>query len=169
MLQIPQFFTTILTLASTTVTKLPASKVEKITTTANNALSNKDPMLAQKMNESASILGLFWQANIVVQLVMLLLIAASIWSLSIIIEKAMKFREIKQQNKNFERKLHNGVTPANLLQEAKAKLEQLSPSQELLVETFEHWDTKINDANKKHNLSHEQKKVLKEQLEYRWG
>jgi len=49
-----------------------------------------------------SIANLILQAGLVVQLVMLLLFAASLWSWAIIFDKIMKFRLLKTRSDNFE-------------------------------------------------------------------
>ncbi len=54
------------------------------------------------MEKSVSLIGLIWQADIVVQMVMLLLAAASIWSWAIIFDKIMKFRILKARSDEFE-------------------------------------------------------------------
>jgi len=54
------------------------------------------------MGKSTSLINLIFQADIVVQLVMLMLFAASLWSWAIIFDKIMKFRLLKTRSDNFE-------------------------------------------------------------------
>ncbi|WP_430511146.1 protein TolQ [Pannonibacter phragmitetus] len=49
-----------------------------------------------------SFIGLFWQAHIIVKLVMLGLIAASVWCWAIIVDKAMLYTRTKRQMTRFE-------------------------------------------------------------------
>ena len=49
-----------------------------------------------------TIWGLFFEADIVVQLVMLLLLLASFWTWAIIFEKAIRMRRLKSYAKRFE-------------------------------------------------------------------
>ncbi|XYK82918.1 MAG: protein TolQ [Labrenzia sp.] len=49
-----------------------------------------------------SFYGLFWQAHIVVQIVMLGLLAASVWCWAIIVDKIMIFGKTKRQMNRFE-------------------------------------------------------------------
>ncbi|MBK1697322.1 protein TolQ [Rhodovibrio salinarum] len=55
-----------------------------------------------------SLTGLFFQADIVVKLVMLLLIAASVWSWAIIFDKAMMLRRLKRAANQFEEAFWSG-------------------------------------------------------------
>lgn len=55
-----------------------------------------------------SLLGLFLQAGLVVQLVILLLIAASVWVWAIIIEKSLTIRRINREASAFEDKFWSG-------------------------------------------------------------
>jgi biopolymer transport protein TolQ len=53
---------------------------------------------------------LFWQADIVVKMVMLALIVASIWSWSVIISKWMRYRAVKAQADRFEDNFWSGAS-----------------------------------------------------------
>jgi biopolymer transport protein TolQ len=73
---------------------------------------------AAKAASNFSVWGLFWQADIVVKLVLLALIVASVWSWSVIIGKWLRYRQVKAQADAFEDsfwsgasldKLHDGV------------------------------------------------------------
>jgi biopolymer transport protein TolQ len=55
-----------------------------------------------------SLWGLFWQAHIVVKLVMLGLVAGSIWTWSIIVNKSLLFRKLNKQMDNFEETFWSG-------------------------------------------------------------
>ena len=55
-----------------------------------------------------SILGLFMQADPVVKVVLLLLLVASFWSWTIIFEKVMRFRRLREQAENFEESFWSG-------------------------------------------------------------
>jgi biopolymer transport protein TolQ len=55
-----------------------------------------------------SLLGLFLDASIVVQLVMLLLLAASVWVWAIIIEKTITLRRVNRQADAFEERFWSG-------------------------------------------------------------
>ncbi|HYH37186.1 MAG TPA: protein TolQ [Azospirillum sp.] len=55
-----------------------------------------------------TIWGLFWQADLLVKLVMLLLLAASVWCWAIIIEKLMRLRRLNAQADAFEEAFWSG-------------------------------------------------------------
>jgi len=55
-----------------------------------------------------SLMSLFWQAHIVVKLVMIGLIAASIWCWAIIVDKALLFSRLRRQMDQFEHVFWSG-------------------------------------------------------------
>ena len=55
-----------------------------------------------------TIWGLFWQADLLVKLVMVLLLAASVWCWAIIIEKLMRIRRLNAQADAFEEAFWSG-------------------------------------------------------------
>ena len=55
-----------------------------------------------------TIWGLFWQADLLVKLVMILLLAASVWCWAIIIEKLMRIRRLNAQADAFEESFWSG-------------------------------------------------------------
>ena len=60
------------------------------------------------MTNDLSILGLFVQADIIVQIVMVLLISASFWCWAIIFEKILRFRRLQGQADQFEEAFWSG-------------------------------------------------------------
>ena len=57
---------------------------------------------ADALSADLSLWGLFWQAHIVVKLVMIGLISASIWCWGIIIDKTLLFGRTRRQMNEFE-------------------------------------------------------------------
>ncbi len=57
-----------------------------------------------------SMWGLFWRADIVVKLVMLILVLASIWSWAIIFDKAMRMRRLFARAEEFEETFWSGAS-----------------------------------------------------------
>jgi len=55
-----------------------------------------------------TILGLFWQADAVVKIVMMMLVVASVWCWAIIIEKLMRLRTLNAQADAFEEGFWSG-------------------------------------------------------------
>lgn len=54
------------------------------------------------MEKSVSLIGLIFQADVIVQFVMMLLAAASLWSWAIVFDKIIKFRILKNRSDDFE-------------------------------------------------------------------
>ena len=76
-----------------------------MTDTVNTAVTPVDSVtLAGSATTSIdmSIMGMFWHADTLVKIVMLMLIAASFWSWAIIIDKHFRFKTIKAKTNKFE-------------------------------------------------------------------
>ena len=58
--------------------------------------------------DSLSIIGLFFEADPIVKLVLIVLIVASFWSWTIIFEKVMRFRRLRGQAEEFEESFWSG-------------------------------------------------------------
>ncbi|MTI44964.1 cell division and transport-associated protein TolQ [Roseibium hamelinense] len=61
-----------------------------------------------------SFIGLFWQAHLVVKIVMLGLIAASVWCWAIVIDKALLYARTKRQMNRFENVFWSGQSLEDL-------------------------------------------------------
>lgn len=66
-----------------------------------------------------SVWGMFWEAGIVVQLVILLLVLASVWTWAIIFEKLMRIRKVNSEADAFEENFWSGNSLENLYAETK--------------------------------------------------
>ncbi|MCR9212140.1 MAG: protein TolQ [Proteobacteria bacterium] len=74
-------------------------------------MENETIVVTQELGGAAadmSMVGLFLQADIVVQIVMIVLILASFWSWAIIIDKIMRFRRISADADEFENEFWSG-------------------------------------------------------------
>ncbi len=74
-------------------------------------MENETIVVTQELGGAAadmSMVGLFLQADIVVQIVMIVLILASFWSWAIIIDKIMRFRRISADADDFENEFWSG-------------------------------------------------------------
>ncbi|MEH6477918.1 MAG: protein TolQ [Sneathiella sp.] len=60
------------------------------------------------MSHDLSMFGLFMRADIVVQLVMVVLILASFWSWAIIVDKIIRFRRVSADSNDFEQDFWSG-------------------------------------------------------------
>jgi biopolymer transport protein TolQ len=70
---------------------------------------------------SFSLLSLFWQAHIVVKLVMIGLLAASVWCWAIIVDKSLLFGRIRRQMDQFESVFWSGQSLEQLYQQVSAR------------------------------------------------
>lgn len=59
-------------------------------------------------DHGVSLLGLFWQAGFIVKMVMLGLLAASVWSWAIIVDKSMRYGSFRRQLNTFENNFWSG-------------------------------------------------------------
>jgi biopolymer transport protein TolQ len=108
---------------------------------------------------SISILSLIAQADIVVQLVMFMLLLASIWSWAIIFDKFIKFNILKRRSDKFESLFETGV-----LEEVytEAKKNSNHPLARIFLSCMKEW--KGNNVKQIIQESSEKKSSLKERL-----
>lgn len=59
--------------------------------------------------EGAGFWALVWQADIIVQLVMLLLLFASLWTWAVVVDKGIRLRRLKTLSQTFERAFWSGA------------------------------------------------------------
>ncbi|MBT6512404.1 MAG: Tol-Pal system subunit TolQ, partial [Rhodospirillaceae bacterium] len=57
---------------------------------------------------SMSVWSLFWRADLIVKLVMLILLGASVWSWAIIFDKSLRLRSLRNQASDFEESFWSG-------------------------------------------------------------
>ncbi|RFC62953.1 protein TolQ [Fulvimarina endophytica] len=63
-----------------------------------------------------SMWALFWQAGLIVKLVMIGLVVASVWTWAIIVDKSMRFAAMRRQLNNFENRFWSGQSLEELYQ-----------------------------------------------------
>ena len=115
------------------------------------------------MKEQASIsfLNLISQADIVVQLVMGILFAASLWSWALIFDKIIKFRILKNRSDKFEEAFENASTPDEIY--SKAKNSDNHPLGRIFLACMKEWRSSNTKQIMAEDLP-EKKSSLKERL-----
>jgi len=86
--------------------------------------------------------GMFASADIVVQLVMIMLIAASIWSWAIIFDKLMRFKKVNQMSDAFEGRFWSGESLDKLYDEMKTSPDH--PLAVVFVAAMREWQKSIS-------------------------
>jgi biopolymer transport protein TolQ len=110
---------------------------------------------------SLSLVSLISQADIIVQLVMLLLVIASLWSWAIIFDKIIKFRVLKKRSDKFEEIFEESVSLEEIHSEAKNS--DNHPLARIFLACMKEW--KSNNIKQILSDSEAEKKVsLKERL-----
>ena len=71
-------------------------------------MENEDIVAVSQINDEFSLISLFFRADVVVKLVILILFAASIFSWTIIIHKILLFRSLVKKSKEFETEFWSG-------------------------------------------------------------
>jgi biopolymer transport protein TolQ len=107
-------------------------------------------------SSSVSIINLISQADFVVQMVMLILIVASLWSWAIIFDKILKFRILKSRSDKFERHFDKG----DMIEEiySKAKKQDNHPLAHIFIACISEWKSNnikqiiLGDGDKKSSL-----------------
>ncbi len=73
-----------------------------------HALNSAQVVGAAARAHDITMWGLFWQADLIVKIVMLMLLVASVWCWAIIIEKLMRIRRLNAQADAFEESFWSG-------------------------------------------------------------
>lgn len=107
----------------------------------------------QPVQHSLSVWSLFAQADMVVKLVILMLIASSIYSWSVIFDKFIKFKVLKLNIANFEKHFWSGTLLSKLYQKVKDNVN--NPLAAVFVAAMHEWE----HANEKNLLRSDQLQV----------
>ncbi len=122
-----------------TITAITAAPVDQVTSSlVNSATASPTP--------NFSFIGLFFEADFIVQTVMVLLFLASIWSWAIILDKLISFRTIKYKMNRFENEFWSGASLDKLFRQVKNK--QDHPLAMIFSAAIDEWNSKNNkDTN----------------------
>ena len=105
-----------------------------------------------------SIFSLFFQADLIVKLVILLLIFYSIWSWAIIIEKYRLLKKLKSKSDNFEHEFWSGEMMDSIFDKLRGKVDH--PLASVFASVMYEW----NDTEQKINLTFDQIQAVKTRL-----
>jgi biopolymer transport protein TolQ len=83
--------------------------------------------------KSRSIFDIIYEADVVVQLVVLALLLASIWSWSIILNKMIRFREVKRRDKSFSKVFDSKSSFGEILESVRNRAG--SPMEQVFIST----------------------------------
>lgn len=109
---------------------------------------------------SVSFVNLIAQADVVVQLVMLILVIASLWSWAIIFDKIVKFFVLKNRSNKFEEFFEGTMMLEDIYNEA--KINDNHPLSRIFLACMKEW--KSNNIKQIITESSEKKSSLKERL-----
>lgn len=109
---------------------------------------------------SVSFVNLIAQADVVVQLVMLILVIASLWSWAIIFDKIVKFFVLKNRSNKFEEFFEGTMMLEDIYNEAKSN--DNHPLSRIFLACMKEW--KSNNIKQIITESSEKKSSLKERL-----
>lgn len=115
----------------------------------------------EKSSPSLSLISLISQADIIVQLVMLLLVIASLWSWAIIFDKIIKFRVLKKRSDQFEEIFEESVSLEDIHSEAKNS--DNHPLARIFIACMQEWKSN-NIKQILADVESEKKSSLKERL-----
>ena len=93
--------------------------------------------LGGSMSHNLSVWGLFLEADIVVKLVMIILLAASFWTWAIIFEKAMRMRRLRSRAEDFEESFWSGGSLDDLYDRIDSR--PTDPMSALFVSAMREW------------------------------
>jgi len=118
--------------------------------------------LAGSANYDMSIWGLFLEADIVVKLVLVLLLAASFWTWAVIFEKVIRMRRLKIYAERFEEAFWSGGSLDDLYDEIDR--EPQDPMSSIFVSAMREWhrsaDRGVGSAQTKTSLQQRIERVM---------
>lgn len=115
-------------------------------------------MAAAAQGFNPSIFSLFFQADLVVKLVILLLIVYSIWSWAIILEKYNLLKRLKRKSDNFEREFWSGEMMDSIFDKLQGKVDH--PLASIFASVMYEW----NETSNKIQLNFDQIQAVKARL-----
>lgn len=107
--------------------------------------------LAGSMSHDLSVWGLFWQADIIVKMVMLGLIGASVWCWGIIFQKGGVLKKINDRADKFEEAFWSGESLDKLYQ--RVKQSKADPILNTFTAGMEEWHLSNQSGGNKDSLS----------------
>lgn len=110
-------------------------------------MENEEIVAVSQINDEFSLISLFFRADIVVKLVILILFAASIYSWTIIIHKIRLFRTLSKKSKEFETEFWSGRSLKDISSSV-ATLEE-SPIKYVFEEAVEEIEKSNQSSEKK--------------------
>ena len=110
-------------------------------------MENEEIVAVSQINDEFSLISLFFRADIVVKLVILILFAASIYSWTIIIHKIRLFRTLSKKSKEFETEFWSGRSLKDISSSV-ATLEE-SPIKYVFEEAVEEIEKSNKSSEKK--------------------
>ena len=110
-------------------------------------MENEEIVAVSQINDEFSLISLFFRADIVVKLVILILFAASIYSWTIIIHKIRLFRSLSKKSKEFETEFWSGRSLKDISSSV-ATLEE-SPIKYVFEEAVEEIEKSNKSSEKK--------------------
>lgn len=122
-------------LANLSITASPAAKVELVSVTDGVQVASN---MAQK--SSLSFFDLFFQADLIVQSVIILLIVASVISWTIIIDKITTFAKMNYAMNKFEKRFWSGDSLDALFKRVIARREY-HPLAQVFIAAMQEWDS----------------------------
>lgn len=111
-------------------------------------------------NSSISVLNLLIQADIIVQIVILTLVFASLFSWALIFDKILKFRVLKKRSDEFEEYFENGTKIEEVFN--KTKNNDNHPLARIFLACIKEW--KLNNIKQIISDGSDKKSALKERL-----
>lgn len=108
-------------------------------TIASTPVGDATPAAAE-----VSVLGMFWQASLLVKIVMLMLLAASIWSWAIIVNKAIMYARFQRAMDKFEQVFWSGTSLEELYSTLSSRPAQGMAS--LFVAAMREWKRSVQNV-----------------------
>ena len=130
------------------------------TAAAPQAQAAADAPAVAAMDAGLSLWDMFWKADFIVMVVMLLLIAASVWTWTIIVNKVRKLRSLRQQAEAFEEAFWSGGSLDQLYERVNTRV--ADPMTAVFSAAMREWRRSVSKGG---TVSSELKATLHQRIE----
>jgi biopolymer transport protein TolQ len=142
---------------------LPASPIDSVTKEGIQNIAGQTATQQGSAVMDFSFFSFFWQSDMVIKGIVFLLIIASIWSWSIILEKSFKLKTLKKRILNFEEKFWSGISLNRFHDEIRGK--ENHPLAYVFSAALSEWEMRSNTAPLPDNIAQSIKKRLSQSMQ----
>lgn len=119
--------------------------------------------LAGSQAHDLSVWGLFWQADLIVKTIMLILVSSSVWSWAIIVDKWMTFKSLEIKANKFETSFWSGEALEKLYNRIQSKA--TDPLARIFCAGMNEWKLSTENSGKHQSIGDDLRAGLQQRID----